>query len=75
MLSDRKASHFRNLNSTVPIDVVRVKSYVNSLFDSSGVPVRVSFNRPRADNVRFYWHIQKRLEFEFVKAVYPYRAL
>ena len=30
-------SCFRNLSSTVPIDVVRVKSYVNSLFNSTRV--------------------------------------
>ena len=31
MLSDCRHPHFRNLNSTVPVDVVRVKSYVNNL--------------------------------------------
>ena len=33
MLSDCRCPRFRNLNySTVPVDVVRVKSYMNSLF-------------------------------------------
>ena len=32
MLSDCRRPHFRNLSSTVPVDVVRVKSYVNCLF-------------------------------------------
>ena len=36
---------FRNLNSTVPVDVVRVKSHVDSLFNSTRLPVRVSVNK------------------------------
>ena len=31
MLSDRSHPRFRNFNSTAPVDVVRVKSYVNRL--------------------------------------------
>ena len=34
VLSDHRHPRFRNLNSTVPVDVVRMKSYVNSLFNS-----------------------------------------
>ena len=45
MLSDRWHPRFRNLNSTVPIDVVRVKSYVSSLSNSKRVPVRVLVNK------------------------------
>ena len=45
MLSDRRHPRFRNLNSTLPVDVVRVKSYVNSLFNSTRVPVRVWVNK------------------------------
>ena len=45
MLSDCRHSRFRNLNSTVPVDVVRVKSYVHSLLNSTRVPVRVSVNK------------------------------
>ena len=45
MLSDCKHPRFRNLNSTVPVDVVKVKSYVNNLFNSMRVPVRVSVNK------------------------------
>ena len=33
MLSNCKHSSFRNLNSTVPVDVVLVKSYVDSLLN------------------------------------------
>ena len=45
MLCDCAHPRFRNLNSTVPDDVVRVKSYVNSLFNSTRVPVRVGVNK------------------------------
>ena len=33
MLSDCRHPCFRNLNSTVPVDVVRIKSYVDSLLN------------------------------------------
>ena len=49
MLSDHRHSHFRNLNSTVPVDVVKVKSYVNSLFNSMRVSVRVLVNKLNLD--------------------------
>ena len=45
MLSDHRHPHFRNLNSTVSVDVVKVKSYVNTLFNSMRVPVRVLVNK------------------------------
>ena len=41
-LSDCRYPLSRNLNFTVPVDVVRVKSYVDSLLNSKRVPVRVS---------------------------------
>ena len=44
-MTDCRHPNFRNLNSTVPVDVVRVKSYVNSLFNSTIVPVRVSVSK------------------------------
>lgn len=44
MLSDRRYPRFWNLDSNVPVDVVRVKSSVNSLFNPTCVPVRVSVN-------------------------------
>ena len=49
MLSDHRHPHFRNLNSTVPVDVVKVKSYVNSLFNSMRVSVRVLVNKLNLD--------------------------
>ena len=39
------ASTFGNFNSAIPVDVIRVKSCVNSFLDPSGVPVRVSINK------------------------------
>ena len=42
---DRGHPCFRNFNSTIPVDVVRVKSYVNSFLDPTCVPVRISINR------------------------------
>ncbi len=42
---DRGHPCFRNFNSTVPVDIIRVKSYVNRLFDPSCVPVRVTINK------------------------------
>ena len=46
---------FRNLNSTVPVDVVREMSYVDSLLNSTRVPVRVSVNK---------LNFQKKVEFD-----------
>jgi len=42
---DREYPCFRNFNSTIPVDVIRVKSYVNSFFDPTCVPVRISINK------------------------------
>ena len=77
MWSDCRHPRFRNFNSTVPVDVVREKSYVNSLCNSTRVPVRVSVNNltsSQSGNARYYWSVQKGLNFEFVKAFCPYRA-
>jgi len=42
---DRGHPYFRNFNSTIPIDVIRVKSYVNNFLDPMCVPVRISINK------------------------------
>ena len=42
---DRGHLRFGNFNSAMPVDVIRVKSYVNSFLDPSDVPVRVSINK------------------------------
>ena len=42
---DHGHPRFGNFNSAIPVDVIRVKSYVNSFLDPSGVPVRVSINK------------------------------
>ena len=36
---------FGNFNSAVRVDVIRVKCYVDSFLDPTGVPVRVSINK------------------------------
>ena len=33
---------FRNFNSTIPVDAIRVKSYEESFLDPTCVPVRIS---------------------------------
>ena len=45
MFLDRGHPRFGNFNSAIPVDVIRVKSHVNSFLDPSGVPVRVSINK------------------------------
>ena len=42
---DRGYPYFRNFNSTIPVDVVGVKSFVNSFLDPTCVPVRISINK------------------------------
>ena len=42
---DRGYPCVRNFNSTIPVDVVRVKSYVNCFLDPTCVPVRISINK------------------------------
>ena len=45
MLSDRRYPCFRNFNSAVSIDVIRMKSYLDSLFDPACVSVRVTIDK------------------------------
>ena len=42
---DRGHPRFWNFYSTIPVDVVRVKSYMNCLFDSERVVIRVMINK------------------------------
>ena len=42
---DRGHPRFWNFISVIPVDVIRVKSYVNSFLDPSGVSVRVLINK------------------------------
>ena len=44
VLLDRGHPCFRNFYSTIPVDVVRVRSYVNRLFDPTCVPMRITIN-------------------------------
>ena len=42
---DRGHPRFWNFYSTIPVDVVRVKSYVNFLFDPTREVIRVTINK------------------------------
>ena len=42
---DRGHPRFWNFYSTIPVDVVRVKSYVNCLFDPARVVIWVTINK------------------------------
>ena len=42
---DRGRPYFRNFNSTIPVDVIRVKSHVGSFLDPTCAPVRISINK------------------------------
>ena len=42
---DRGHPHFWNFYSTIPVDVVRVKSGMNCLFDPAHVVIRVTINK------------------------------
>ena len=46
---DRGHPRFWNFYSTHPVDVVRVKSYMNCLFDSARVVLRVTINEGKFD--------------------------
>ena len=45
MFRDRGHPRFGNFNSIIPVDVIRVKSYVDSFLDPTGIPVRVMINK------------------------------
>ena len=45
MFSDRRHPCFRNFDSVVSIDVIRMKSYLDSLFDPTCVSVRVTIDK------------------------------
>ena len=45
VLFDRGHPRFWNFYSTIPVDVVRVKSYMNCLFDPTCVVMRVTINK------------------------------
>ena len=45
VFSDRRYPSFWNFDSAISIDVIRMKSYMDSLFDPTCVPVRVTINK------------------------------
>ena len=54
MLSDRRHPCFRNFDPVVSIDVIRTKSYLDSLFDPTCVSVRVTIDK--LDFAAFTWN-------------------
>ena len=42
---DRGHLRFRNFYLAIPVDVVRVRSYMNCLFDPARVVIRVTINK------------------------------
>ena len=66
MLSDRRHPCFRNFDSIVSIDVIRMKSYLDSLFDPTCVSVRVTidcFLKFSADKLLVFNWLQAQLDF------------
>ena len=45
VLFDLGYSSFRNFNCTIPADVIRVKTYVDSFLNPTCVPLRISINK------------------------------
>ena len=72
VLSDCRDPSFWNFDSTIFIDVIRMKSYMDSLFDPSCVPVRVTINKlnffQNRKKPRFV--SAKRRRFAYEQAVY-----
>ena len=54
MLSDRRHPCFRNFDSVVSIDVIRMKSYLDSLFDPTCVSVRVTIDKLDLIQIRLH---------------------
>ena len=52
MLSDCRDQRFRNLNYTVPVDVIRVKCYLNSLLKLYESTSALDRNPPNMSEVR-----------------------
>ena len=42
---DNDHSCFTKFNSTIPVDIIGVKSYVKSFLDPTRIPVRISINK------------------------------
>ena len=66
MLFDRGHPCFWNFNAIIPVDVIRVKSYVNGLFNPTGVPEHsnATGHYPLWDEVKFidrdpHWYTRR----------------
>ena len=52
-LFDRGYPSFGNVDSAIPIDVVGMKTYMDSLFDPTSVPVGVTINKLNFVNPKY----------------------
>ena len=73
VLFDRGYPSFGNVDSAIPIDVVRMKSYMDSLFDPTCVSVGVTINNlnltPNRNMPPFLYRAQKPQRSEYEKTV------
>ena len=69
VLFDRGYPSFENFDSIIPIDVVGMKSYMDSLFDPTCVPVGVTINKlnlaPNRNIPRFVSVLRNRRGLEY----------
>ena len=79
VLSDRRYPSFWNFDSAISIDVIRMKSYMDSIFDPTCVPVRVTINKlnffPNRKMPRFVSVFRNCGGFVYQQAVYLCRVL
>ena len=66
---------FGNFNSAVPVDVIRVKSYVDSFLDPMGVSVREADFKAHNGQSRGCAQKWRRYMYGYGQVVYPCRAL
>ena len=75
-LFDRWYSSFSNVDSIIPIDVVGMKSYIDSLFDSACVPVGVAIHKlnlsPKRNMPRFVRRLSTRKPYFSVMFFYSF---
>ena len=71
VLFDREYPSFGNVDSAIPIDVVGMKSYMDSLFDPTCVPVGVTINKlnfaPNRNMPRFVSMLRNRRDLSTIK--------
>ena len=84
VLFDRRYPSFRNFDSTISVDVVRIKSHMDSLLDPTCVPVRVTINklnfvpnRKMPHFISVFWNcgVSLRTSKPYISAVFFYPFL